>query len=177
MPGTLGLSFYFSIQKSDLILEYQTDEYLYYLAPIQSCMAYSMGAVVISSYDEIGVRVSRTDGSREWFVDNSAFNKFAPGSVVWSRPVEEVDDIKFTPTKVLIPLPGGNIKFITFNGYSGNLLHFTYEEIDSDLVISRQYVFRKEGRAPSIVNIEGAELVVFEASGDEIHYRALRNFN
>jgi hypothetical protein len=177
MPGTLGMPFNFSVQKSDLILEYQTNEHLYYVAPSASCFAYSMGTFVLAESDEIGVRVSRRDGSREWFVDNSVFNHLQPGSVLWSRPVEDSDGVMFAAATVLLPLKDGNIKYITFDGYAGNLLHFTYEEIESGYEISRQYVFRKDHRIPCIVNIEGAELVVLEASGDEIRYRALKGFN
>lgn len=177
MPGTLGVNFNFAIEKSLLVLEYQSDEYYYYPAPRPAISAYSMGSSVLGVNDEIGARLSKRDGTWEWYVDNSSFNGQSPGTVIWSRPMDEGDDVKLTKTKVVLPLKEPNAKYITFAGYSSNTLNFTYAEQDLDYEVSRKFVFNKSDSHPSIVKINGAEFEVLDVSSEGIEFKAVKGFN
>ena len=131
IPGSMGINFAFRIDQCDLSFYFETDYHTYYAAPYGLFNAtFSLYGNVVDPNDKIGIRVSKADNSIEWFVDNSIWNKMAPGSVIWTRKVKPQDGVEF---EILegppVPDISSGITEVVYDGFYNNLIHLTLRRI------------------------------------------------
>ena len=147
MPNTdfavPGGPFRFAIKKCDLVLQYQTKDYLYFCAPkthVDSSHPSTFGLERVE-YDA-GLRKSKVDGTLQWFVDNSArwTSQYFAGSWVWARNIEPQDAV-VSPHRVRLIDPKGDWVALYYAGYFDNKIHFELEESSGGDIGRRAFQF------------------------------------
>jgi len=168
IPGAYGLPFQFGLKKGPLSPLYQTANHIHYAADWDDCSAtHSMLGVVIRRGDSVGIRISKTTGEKEWFVDNSVYNGM---NTVWSRRVKPEDNVEFEwSEKIVYDEDSGYIE-VTFDGFFNNLFHFTLTETKLDSKEEREFKFNPvEG--VTRVSFKGMILDILKADNLGISYK------
>lgn len=169
MPGAYGLPFDFSIERCSLQGAFQTAKHKYFAAPYEKCDArHSMLGKVIVPGDSVGVRISRTTGEREWYVDNSRYNRM---DTVWHRRVKEEDNISFSPVEVAVIDESSNMTSIVYDGFYSGLLHFTFREVTMGDVRENEFKFDVAEGQVTPVNIRGNIFEVLRVDNLGMVYR------
>lgn len=172
MPGGYALPFDFSIARSDLRLSFQTDGHLYYAAPSdKSAASHGLLGNVLRSGDSVGIRVDKTSGEYEWYVDNSNYNRMRS---CWSRRVREDDNITFTKTKVTVVDGSSALKEIVFDGFYNGLIHFTFRDSVGGKSVEKQFAFNVVNDKPTTIGIKGNMLEILTVDSVGMKYKWLR---
>jgi hypothetical protein len=168
IPGAYGLPFQFGLKKGPLSPLYQTANHIHYSANWEDCSAtHSMLGVVIRRGDSVGIRISKTTGDKEWFVDNSVYNGM---NTVWSRKVKPEDNVEFEWSEEIVYDKGSEYIEVTFDGFFNNLFHFTLTEIKVDSQKDREFKFNPvEG--VTRVSFKGMILDILKADNLGISYK------
>ena len=168
IPGAYGLPFQFGLKKGPLSPLYQTANHIYYAADWDDCSAtHSMLGVVISRGDSVGIRISKTTGDKEWFVDNSVHNGM---NTVWSRKVEPEDNVEFEWSEKIVYDEDSEYIEVTFDGFFNNLFHFTLTETKFDSKVEREFKFNP-AEGVTRVSFKGMILDIFKADNLGISYK------
>lgn len=165
MPGSMRIPFGFSIKAGTYLQSRSDAVWTWFCAPLDSSSASFPGlGSVVSDGDCIGVRRRNADGHLEWVVDNSVHNGMR---AIWSRSVrdQEARQISFSKTR---QLAGADVdKVVTFDGYYGGLLNFTYAEGAS----RREMKFDYDGKSEKMIGMLGKRMLVMSADSVELRYR------
>lgn len=168
IPGAYGLPFQFGLKKGPLSPLYQTANHIHYAADWDDCSAtHSMLGVVIRRGDSVGIRISKTTGEKEWFVDNSVYNGM---NTVWSRRVKPEDNVEFEWSEKIVYDEDSEYIEVTFDGFFNNLFHFTLTETKFDSKEEREFRFNPvEG--VTRVSFKGMILDILKADNLGISYK------
>jgi hypothetical protein len=165
MPGSMRIPFGFSIKAGTYLQSRADVVWTGFCAPIYVASASFPGlGSVVSEGDCIGVRRRNADGALQWVVDNSVHNGMR---TVWSRSVrdKEAELLSFSKTE---RLAGAEIdKVVTFDGYYGGLLNFTFTEGAR----RREMKFDYDGRSEKMIGMLGKRMLVLKADSVELRYR------
>lgn len=174
MPGAYSLPFDFYIEKTTLLLIYQTDSHLYYDAPPEDCGAsHSVLGNVLATGDLVGVRVAKeSNGKYEWFVDNSVYNRMR---TVWSREVTPDERISLIATTAVRDSKNPEGTLLLFHGYYGGQVHFQLIRQHHEASDVQELHFDMEpSGTPTVIAIQGLVLEVLSAGNLGIKYRWIR---
>ena len=175
MPGAYGVPFDFSIDRSQLQGVFQTANHQYFAAPSEASRAsHSLVGNVLAQGDSVGMRVSRTTGEHEWYVDNSRYNR---SDTVWHRVVKKEDGVEFVPTSVGTIDSQSNLTTITYDGYYSDLLHFTFEVVEGGELEETEFKFDVEEGEITPVNIRGNIFEVLGVDNLGMRYRWVKVSN
>src|SRR5690606_35445553 len=99
------------------------------------------------------IRISRSDGSGQWVVDKSNHNG---STTIWTRSMEPADRAAHEPRPSGRPFSARELTRLTFDGYYGGQLHFTWHESGR---AGREFTFDFAGE-PTLVGIRGRHFEV-----------------
>jgi len=177
IPGTLGVNFTFRISPGDLVLSYQDEKWLYFVADPGNAAAWYNGTSVFASEDEAGIRVSKSDNAnREWFVDNSRYNGLpSRGYARWHRNIrsDEVDRIE--RSHVTTTRDGLPAQWVRFDGESSGHWEFTLREDSGSTTKDR--VARIPAEPGATLSGTQVALRIVEKTTDGIVYEVLSGFD
>lgn len=168
MPGAYGLPFDFSIKKGALSPLYQTDKHIHYAASWgKSNASHSMLGVVIRPGDSVGIRINKHNGDKEWYVDNSVYNRM---NTVWSRDVRADDNVEFAWSQKVIYDEDSEFVEVVFDGFFNNLFHFTLTEVRVGSKSQREFKFNP-AEGVTRVSFKGMILDILKADNLGITYK------
>ena len=169
MPGAYGVPFDFSIEACTLTGVFQTAKHEYYGAPFERSDAHhSLAGKVIKPGDTVGLRISRTTGEKEWYVDNSQFNRM---TTIWHRRVLTEDGVTFSPTESGVVDGASNLTSIIYGGFYSGLLHFTLREVEQGEAVENEFKFDVLTDRNTPVNIKGNVFEVLSVDNFGMLYR------
>jgi len=115
-------------------------------------------------WQSIGLRRRNDDGRLQWVVDNSVRNGMR---TVWSRSVrpEELGQISFSKMKRVADAQVEQV--VTFDGYYGGLLNFTFTEGARH----RDMKFDYDGKSEKMIGMLGKKMLVLNADSVELRYK------
>lgn len=166
MPGGMGIPFTFKIDAGDYRQSHSDAEWTYFCAPLDRATASFPGlGRVVSEGDCVGVRKAKATGRVEWVVDNSVHNNGM--ETIWSRAVKpsEADWLSFAETQAIANSTVE--KVVTFDGFYGGLLTFTYV----DGAQKREMKFDYDGKSEKMVGMLGKRMLVLQADAIGLRYK------
>lgn len=169
IPGFLSVNFPVSFQPGDLKLARVTTGWKYYCADPANVAASYNGHSVMAAGDCAGIRTPATGGAWQWFVDNSQHNHATYTQTIWSKDMERSEQQRFTVEKSNTPFKATGLKRITFNGYYGGQLHFSWTEVSGDKTDAKEFVFDFKGPSTT-VGIKGNLFEVHSADNVRLVY-------
>jgi len=167
MPGNMFIPFPVHIDIGELRLTTISTPWKYYCADSGKAAASFPGlGSVIRSGDCVGIRISLDNNKPEWVVDNSNYNR---SKTIWSMSMSSSEEQEFKPYPIKTPFKVQQLKKITFDGYYGNMIHFTFEDITPDGKETKQFTFDYSGK-PVLVGIKGNQFIVHQADNVKMIY-------
>lgn len=168
IPGSMFIPFPAHIDRGRLILSRITNGWKYYCGE-QGKVAASFPGLgsVISNGDCVGIRISTSDGNKQWVVDNSIHNRGM--ETIWTTSMSSDDAQKYTPKATREPFRVQSLKRISFDGYYGKQLHFGYTEIDGNFKDKKDFTFDFDGN-PTLVSVKGNRFTVLSADNVMMRY-------
>lgn len=169
IPGSMFIPFPVHIDSGRLTLDKIDNTWKYFSARDGGAAAWFPGlGSMINRGDTVGIRIS-LDGSRhEWFVNNTNHNNGL--LTIWSKEMSNIEKDQYKPSSLKTPLKVRELVSITFDGYYGNQLHFTWEEISGSYRDSKKFVFDYFSN-PTEIGIKGIKFAVVEANNSKLVYR------
>ncbi|RTZ39136.1 hypothetical protein EKL30_18445 [Candidimonas sp. SYP-B2681] len=168
IPGSMYIPFPVHVGVGRLVLTRFSGEWKYYCGDLATSAASFPGlGSVVQDGDCIGVRISNTDGTMQWVVDNSIHNGM---TTIWKRNFSDEDRQSYKPQQDTRPFAIQSVTRINFDGYYGGQLHFTWEQVDDADKTSRKFVFDFAGE-PTLVGINDKLLEVIQADNVGVRYR------
>jgi len=168
MPGAYRLPFDFSLKRGALLPLYETKNHIHYAASWENCSAsHSMLGIVIRPGDSVGIRISKKNGEKEWYVDNSVYNRM---NTVWSRKVKADDNVDFEWSEKVVYDEYSEYVDVSFDGFFNNLFHFTLTEINSASKKQKDFKFNPDGDVTR-VSFKGLVLDIINADNVGITYK------
>lgn len=167
MPGSLGIPFPVHMAPGKLQLTRIDAEGRYYCATDGQATATFPGlGSVIAQGDCVGIRISRAQGTTEWVVDNSIRNQT---TTIWTKRVPAAEVARYQPRPTAKPFKVRVLRRITFDGYHGGQLHFTWDEMTQNSRESKEFTFDfNGGEVP--VGIKGNRFRVLHADNIKLTY-------
>jgi hypothetical protein len=154
IPGSMLIPFPARIEASDLRLFRITRNWRYYCADESASSASFPGlGSVVRSGDCIGIRISSDGERKEWVVDNSIYNRGR--ETIWTLSIDPELGKSLNPQESPIPFDVQTLKKITFDGFYGNQLHFTWTELTRSGRNSQKFTFDFQVAKPVIIGIKG----------------------
>lgn len=168
IPGSMMIPFPAHIGAGELQMTRITPDWKYFCGEPESVAASFPGlGSVIADGDCVGIRISASNSAKkEWVVDNSNYNRM---NTVWSKSLSGEQAATIYPVKSRTPFSVKTLKRITFDGYFGGQLHFTWQEVASGVRDSRDFTFDFSG-APTVVGIKGNIFKVHKANNLSLQY-------
>lgn len=159
MAGAMGLPFGFSIDET-LLVRYRTDSRgtEYFVPATGKFRAYhGLLGSVLADGDTVGLKV-HTDGSMEWFVDNSIKNGM---STVWSRKYKKKDPA-LTRIMTKTTRPTGSIfERLVYLGFAGpQTVRIRHEIVGVGEPLRDEFTFPVDTNGFGIGAIKGAEFTI-----------------
>ncbi|QOW18620.1 hypothetical protein INQ41_07835 [Lysobacter ciconiae] len=173
MPGALRLPFSFAIDATDLHFSHRDSKWDYY-TPVEGKGRAWHGLLgnVLAKGDTVGLRVHRTNGDREWFVDNSGYNGY---QTIWNRRVKG-KDVEVTEEGIRsILLENNRLRALEYMGVRDGQLRVRYTEVGPN-PRSEEFTFPIEGHEPILIGAMGVRAEVRNISGASAHIKVLRGF-
>lgn len=168
IPGSMFIPFPVEIQSGFLELGGIKGRHKYFCAQEGRASASFPGlGSVIRAGDCVGIRVGLDDGKPEWVVDNSVYNRGM--DTIWTKAMSEAEAAKYQSEKSPVPFKVRDLKRLVFDGFHGDQLHFTWEEMDGKTTQSRQFKFDFKG-LPKVLGIKGNQFKVFAADDVKLDY-------
>lgn len=128
IPGSMRIPFPIRIEAGQLKLSAIDRSWKYYCAEEgMAAASFPCLGSVIAKGDCVGIRISLDGTRKKWVVDNSIHNSGM--ETIWDRSFSAADDSQYVPIESSSPFQVQQIRQITFDGYYGGQLHFTWEEI------------------------------------------------
>lgn len=173
MPGSMRIRFSFAIDTTELRFSRRSNEWDYYAAADGKGRAWhGLLGNVLASGDTVGLRVHRTKGDREWFVDNSRHNGF---TTIWHRAVKP-RDVEVTEAGVhSVLLEGDRMRGLEYLGVRDGQLRIRYTEM-GPTPRSEEFTFPIEGPEPMLIGAMGLRAEVSNISGASAHIKILQGF-
>jgi len=176
VPGTFGVNFDVRIDPCWLVLSYQDERWLYYVAESGCVAAWYSGTSVFSANDEAGIRVSKS-GSKpmEWFVDNSRYNGLPErGYARWHRKVSASEAENLTKDEYVFGRSRDRTKWVRFDGESSGVWSFSFYDT-GDGFRDRQIIEVEVG-FPAIVSVERAAIRILAGDEKGLKYEVVSDF-
>ena len=171
IPGSMFIPFPIGIGVGDLYLTRITADWRYYCGEDGNVEASFPGlGSVIASGDCVGIRISTDKKDKEWVVDNSIYNSRYGRETVWSRSMAKEDLEKYNPIPADVLFKVKSLTTITFDGYYGKQLHFTWTEWAGNKNHSQDFIFDFDGN-PTLVGIKGNLFTVVRADNTGLDYQ------
>lgn len=168
IPGSMMIPFPAHIDPGTLRLTRVEHDWKYFCGKPERVAASFPGlGSVIAPGDCVGIRVSTKNAqNKQWVVDNSVYNRM---NTVWTSSLSAAQSLDYPvlPSKVALEIR--TLKQITFDGYFGNQLHFTWNEADGSNVLSKEFTFDFNGE-PALVGIKGMVFNVKKADNLSLSY-------
>lgn len=173
LPGALGIPFPVRIEADTLKLSRITADWKWYCAKEHMASASFPGlGSVVRSGDCIGVRI-RTDGrAKEWFVDNSNYNR---REAVWSLTVDPETSALLRPVEVKTPFEVHTLKTLTFDGYYGGQVHFTWTEATLSNKSEQRFTFDYKPGVTMKVGIKGRLFEILGVDNINLKYQWIKS--
>lgn len=169
IPGALLIPFPVHI-KGSLKLAKITSDWKYYCGDMDKVAASFPGlGSVIRSGDCVGMRIA-ADNRKQWIVDNSNYNRGM--KTIWSLDVDDAESAKLIPKKIDEPFSIERLKKLTFDGYYGKQIHFTWTETEGKNKNSQKFTFDYPGH-PIKIGIKGHQLEVLAIDNIKMTYKWL----
>ena len=121
---------------------------------------------VVRQGDCIGIAISKDNGAKYWVVDNSRSNGY---TTIWKSKIQLDIANSLTVKKGSTIASASTLKSISFDGFYGGQLHFTYQENSGASIDSREFVFDFKNE-PIDIAIKGNFFKVYSANNIEIVY-------
>ena len=117
----------------------------------------------------MGVRVSKQNGQKEWFVDNSTYSGM---ETIWARPIRSEDGVAFLEVEIPVFDNNTSTTEITFDGFFNNLINFTLTERDGKQERIQQFHYNPDsGGGPTRVGFKGMILEAISVDNLGMKYR------
>jgi|JI10StandDraft_1071094.scaffolds.fasta_scaffold69488_3 S1-C subfamily serine protease len=176
IPGTLGINFHFRIDSCPLLLSYQDERWLYYVAEKGCASAWFNETSVFSEEDHAGIRVAKSNSQeREWFVDNSLYNGLPTrGYARWHRAIRPDEANGITKESATIGQAGSASKWIRYDGASSDFWNFTYFESVAGFQSERK--FRIKAQAGEILSVKSARVRIDGVNDQNLQVTILSGF-
>lgn len=170
IPGSMLIPFPMSIEAGVIHMNKITSNWKYFCAdPSMSAASFPGLGSVVRQGDCVGIRESK-DGSRmQWVVDNSKYNRGL--NTVYTLNLSPEEQSKYRPSKSTIPFSVKALTTITYDGYYGGQLHFTYESIIGAQVKEQQFIFDYDSASEVLIGIKGKRFTVIQADNITLSYR------
>ncbi|MBT3193121.1 MAG: hypothetical protein HN341_11255 [Verrucomicrobia bacterium] len=171
VPGSMRIPFPVHIDAGKLRLSRIKSGWKYYSAE-EGKMAASFPGLgsVLRKGDEVGIRISAKRLKRQWYVDNSNYNGMR---TIWTKNLDASESGRYSPHASPVPFKIDRLRRIVFDGYYGNQLHFTWEEVSAGHRESREFTFDFSGK-PTVVGVKGNEFKVISADNVGLRYEWVR---
>ena len=167
IPGSMLIPFPVHIAEGPLVMKRINKGWKYYCSDLTKSTATFPGlGTVVTSGDCIGVRIS-FDGRMQWVVDNSIHNRMS--ETIWTRGMAPEDAKKYPPKKTGIPFDSRSLLKLTFDGYYGGQLHFTWTESEGRERSTQKFVFDFKG--PTLLGIKGKKFQAIKADNVGFTYK------
>lgn len=167
LPGSMFVPFPMNLGRGKLRMTKITAKWEYYCGEPDKVSASFPGlGSVISHGDCVGIRLAKDGGAHQWVVDNSNHNGY---QTIWSKGMSDADIEKYKPYETRLTFDIESLITITFDGFYGGQLHFTWSEQEDDYSDSHDFVFDFDGE-PLTVAIKGSRFKVLSASSSELVY-------
>ncbi|WP_376694247.1 hypothetical protein [Wenzhouxiangella sp. EGI_FJ10409] len=169
MPGSMGIPFNFSIERSVLTKSYRRANFEYFCAPFDKVNAWFGGlGKVIQRGDCVGVRRHTSSGALQWVVDNSVHNGM---TTVWNRDYERSEDPILEKAEGDVTAAGSNMTQIRFDGYYSSLLHFTLVERSGSSAKETEFKFDYPPQnSEAVYGIKGNTFEVVDVNNVQLTY-------
>ena len=169
IPGSMLIPFPIRIEAGQLKLSAIDRSWKYYCAEEGKAAASFPGlGSVIAKGDCVGIRISLDGARKRWVVDNSIHN--GGMRTIWDRSFNAADHSTYVPFDSSQPFQIQQIRKITFNGYYGGQLHFTWEEVAQNTRDSRDFTFDFDSQ-PTIIGIRGNRFEALHADNTQLLYQ------
>lgn len=169
IPGAYGLPFDLSIAQTDLVHQFSTAIHDYYVAEYElTDSRHSLRGKVIVPGDFAGVRVHKKTGQKQWFVDNSRYNR---QETVWAGNVNEEDGVEFEETNVVLVNNRSRVKTLRFAGHRSNQVQFEFVDRQGQAVTEDSFTFDLADTGTTTVGVKGYVLEVLGVDNVGIRYR------
>ena len=167
IPGAMFIPFPVHVAKGTLEMKRISGGDKYYCGDLsQSTASFPGLGTVVAPGDCIGIRIS-TDGSMSWIVDNSNYNRRY--GTVWTRGIPAEDVAKYKPKKSSVPFDARSLVKLTFDGYYGGQLHFSWTEFEGREKSTQKFIFDFGG--PTMVGIKGKNFQAIKADNLGFTYK------
>lgn len=179
MPGSMGIPFSFAIDTTRLRFAHRKGEWDYFIAPPGQGRAWhGLIGNVLAEGDTVGVRIHRSKGTREWFVDNTNHNRGTGWrfSTIWSRAIKPGKDVEVregAPERVMIQ--GSRMRGLEYLGVRDNQLRIRYEEFGGE-DRREEFLFPITGTEPLLIGVMGLRAEVRDIQGASARIKILRGF-
>jgi hypothetical protein len=171
IPGAYGLPFDLTIAQCDLVHQFSTAAHDYYVADYDNIGAnHSMLGSVIRAGDMAGVRVSKSTGEMQWFVDNSRYNR---QETVWAGKVRPEHEVEFEEIQTLILNDQSQLKTLRFSGFRANQVHFELIDRQGPSNSEDDFSFDLETDGTTTIGVRGYVLEVLSVDNIGLRYRWL----
>lgn len=175
IPGSMMIPFPVHIEPGRLTMSRVSGGWKYFCAEEgKAAASFPTLGSVLAQGDCVGIRVSSSNGEKQWVVDNSNYNR-GWGKTVWTKRMSHDEAERYQPEWAAAPFQVDSLKRIVFDGYYGGQLHFSWEEYAGNSKDSREFVFDFDGK-PTLIGIKGNQLVVNHADNVQLSYE-WREFN
>lgn len=169
IPGSMFIPFPIRIESGGLEMTTVTSRWKYYCADNGKATASFPGlGSVIREGDCVGIRISHDGQEHEWAVNNSNYNR-GWGETIWTLSMNDEETKTYLPKTSSRPFKVKELKRITFDGYYGGQLHFTWEDIASTGKNEKSFIFDFSGK-PTEVGVKGNHFIVYEADNTKLVY-------
>lgn len=173
LPGALGIPFPVRIEADSLKLSRITADWRWYCARENMAAASFPGlGSVVRSGDCIGIRIG-TDGlTKEWFVDNSNYNR---RETVWILRVDAETSSQLRPVEIGVPFDVETLKTLTFDGYHSGQVHFTWTEATSSNKSQQKFTFDYKPGSSVKVGIKGRVFEILSVDNISLRYQWVKS--
>lgn len=167
VPGSLGIPFPVRIDAGPLELTRIDSNGKYYCAQQGKAAASFPGlGSVIADGDCVGIRISPDQTKKVWVVDNSIHTR---ARTIWDKRMSVPDAARYQPKTTPRPFKVQSIRRITFDGYYGGQLHFTWEEVTPGQRDSKEFTFDFSG-SDVLIGIKGNRFRAVSADNVKLAY-------
>ncbi|MCD6598608.1 MAG: hypothetical protein J7L04_13020 [Bacteroidales bacterium] len=171
IPGSMGIPFKITIEAGKINMTSIVNGWKYFCVDMNKAKASFPGlGSVIREGDSICIRQSLSTGKLGWIVDNSNYNR-GWGSTIWTSSMSKEEVDKYYPQKSNKPYRIRELTRIIFDGYYGNQLHFTLENIDTERIQQKEFTFDYKTGQKLPVSIKGYRVTILDADNINLKFQ------
>jgi len=175
MPGSMRIPFSFAIDTRRLLFKHRSGDWDYFVAPEGKGRAWhGLIGNVLADGDTVGVRVNFRDDTKEWFVDNSNYNR--PLRTIYHRKIRPGKDVEISDVgRQTIMLTGSRMRGLEYLGIRDNQLRIRYEEFGAE-DRREEFLFPITGEVPLLIGVMGLRAEVRDIQGASARIKIIREF-